>query len=141
MAPPAAGLEHVSLLGEINDDGRQGGSCRYGDNYSRVALSKSCFMSAPQAVPEGPDPLATKIFSKSCSFQAILGEKPYFEQILGSAPPTLLVPLTKILDPPLLRNRRIQYTRNQTTPHATHRGNSPTFPFDSFLIFIFCFFS
>ena len=30
--------------------------------------------------------LAPKIFSKSCSFQAISREKPYFEQILGSGP-------------------------------------------------------
>ncbi len=34
----------------------------------------------------GPAPLASKILSKSCSFQAIVREKPYFEQILGSSP-------------------------------------------------------
>ncbi len=51
-------------------------------------------------------PLAPKISSKSCSFQAILREKPYFEQSLGSGPPLgsklHWAPLTKILDPRLV---------------------------------------
>ena len=55
--------------------------------------------------PGSPPSLPPRFFSKSCSFQAILWENPYFEQILGSGAPwgvkTLLAPLTKILDPSL----------------------------------------
>ncbi len=54
--------------------------------------------------PWGPGPLAPMISSKSCSFQVILWEKPYFEQSLGSGPPGSKLhwaPLTKILDPSL----------------------------------------
>ncbi len=51
----------------------------------------------PVADPGGSrPPLPPRCFFKSCSFQAILRENPYFEQILGSAPPagvkTLLGP-------------------------------------------------
>ncbi len=49
-------------------------------------------------------PLAPRFFQKSCSFQVILKENPYFEQMLGSGPPPWrqnCCPLTKILDPPL----------------------------------------
>ena len=54
--------------------------------------------------PGGPAPLAPKIFSKSCSFEAILREKPLFWANFGLRAPgvkTLLGPLTKILDPRL----------------------------------------
>ncbi len=55
-------------------------------------------------------PLAPKISSKSCSFQAILRKTPYFEQILGSGPPlwgqnSAGPHLTKILDPRLGRTK------------------------------------
>ncbi len=59
----------------------------------------------PGGGPWGPAPLALKISSKLCSFQAILGENLYFEQIVGSGPPLgsklHWAPLTEILDPRL----------------------------------------
>ncbi len=41
---------------------------------------------AHNGVSRFPAPLAPKISSKSCSFQAFLREKPHFGQILGSGP-------------------------------------------------------
>ena len=55
--------------------------------------------------PWGAVPLAPKIFLKSCSFQAILREKPLFWANCGLRAPhrvkTPLAPLTKFLDPRL----------------------------------------
>ncbi len=65
-----------------------------------------CSAVRPHWVSRSGPPVAPKIFFKSCSFQAILRESPYFEQILGSGPPPLgsklhWAPLPKILDPRL----------------------------------------
>ena len=68
---------------------------------------------SPLADPEAlgaQGPLAPKICSQSCSFQALLRENPYFEHISGSGFPgvkTPLVPLTKILEPPLMFPARL----------------------------------
>ncbi len=75
---------------------------------SRSRLAK--FRGSAPANRGGPPSLTPRFFSKSCSSQIIFRGKPLFEQILGSGPPwgqNSAGPLTKILDAPLVRIRKL----------------------------------
>ena len=64
-------------------------------------------------------PLAPRFFQNHAVFRQFLGKNPYFEQMLGSAPPSTLGsklcrdPLTKILDPV----RRFMQELKRDSPH------------------------
>ncbi len=102
-------LSHKHLHGLQKDHhGRFHCCCGGEQNQHKTSAYKSYMgskLAADPGGPAGPGPPCPQDFKKSCNFQAILWEKPYFEQILGSGPPLgsklRWPPLTKILDPRL----------------------------------------